>query len=100
MDIMNLYALTKLSSQESISGLRELYMKNPAENILVHIHRVSIELRNGLSSTSKPCRAILRMGDWDIIDAKFIDENEMLMIISDKSKQNLYGCYQMLALTS
>ena len=48
----------------------------------VTLYRVTFEIENGMSSTRNVEYAIFRMADWHIKDAKFVDDDDLILVTS------------------
>ena len=53
---------------------------------LVHIYKILLEIKNGISSTKSVEGAVIKTTGWEVRDVKFIDDNELMLAVSTKCK--------------
>ena len=51
----------------------------------VWIYRVTMQIENGMSSTKAVERAALRTEDWLVKDLKFVDDEDVILAVSNES---------------
>lgn len=59
--------------------------------ILVRIYRILVETVNGMSTTKHVEHAFIRTAGWEIADLKFIDDEELVVAMTDQSKKRYWG---------
>lgn len=55
--------------------------------MIVCIYRIVLQVENGMSSTGNVEIAFIRTTGWNIRDAKFVDDEELVLAVSDNGKQ-------------
>ena len=58
----------------------------PAKPSLVHIYKILLEIKNGISSTQSVEGAVIKTAGWEVRDVKFVDDNELMLAVSTKCK--------------
>ena len=53
---------------------------------LVHIYRVLMGIKNGVSSTKSVEGAVIKTAGWEVRDVRFVDDDEMMLAVSAKCK--------------
>lgn len=63
----------------------------------MHIYRLVLEIKNGMSTTKSVERATIKTAGWEVRDVKFIDDEELVLAVSAKRKPAegvvLAGCF-------
>ena len=71
-----------------VNSSEQLARENTLIRFLVHVYRITFEIENGMSSTKGVEVASIRTAALEIRDVKFIDDDELMLAASDKSKQS------------
>ena len=58
----------------------------PAKPSLVHIYKILLDIKNGISSTKSVESAVIKTAGWEVRDVKFVDDNEFMLAVSTKCK--------------
>ena len=52
----------------------------------MHIYKILLEIKNGISSTKSVEGAVIKTAGWEVRDVKFVDDKELVLAVSTKCK--------------